>query len=74
MIKKLISSSAVLVGSLILLTSSALASPQTAVTAQLIKSETEGTVLICQYRTMKQVHFKVLFANQSCPAAIQVAH
>ncbi len=74
MIKKLMNTSIILASSLIFSTSSAFASTQTAVTAQLIKSETEGSMLICQYRTMKQVHFKVLFANQTCPQAIQVEH
>ncbi|WP_185976912.1 MULTISPECIES: hypothetical protein [Shewanella] len=50
------------------------ASTQTAVTALLVKSEADGTVLICQYRTMKQVHFQVLFTNQVCPLSMQVGH
>jgi hypothetical protein len=52
----------------------AFASSQTAVTANLVKSEVDGTVLICEYRTMNQIHFKVLFSNQTCPLSIQVGH
>lgn len=60
--------------SFIFSTGLAFASTQTAVTAQLVKSEADGTVLICQYRTMKKIHFKVLFTHQVCPLAIQVGH
>lgn len=74
MIKKLINRSIILASTLIFSISPAFASPQTAVTAQLIKSEADGSMLICEYRTMRQVHFKVLFANQTCPLAIQVEH
>ncbi|RTR31276.1 hypothetical protein [Shewanella atlantica] len=74
MIKKLMNRSIILASSLIFSISPAFASTQTAVTAQLIKSEAEGSVLICQYRTIKQVHFKVLFTNQTCPLEIQVDH
>ena len=64
----------VLACSFIFSTSLVFASAQTAVTAQLVKSEVDGTVLICQYRTMQEVHFKVIFTNQVCPLSMQVEH
>ncbi|MEC4728047.1 hypothetical protein HWQ46_21150 [Shewanella sp. D64] len=74
MIKKMMQKIIVLACSLPLSTSLAFASSQTAVTASLVKSEVNGTVLICQYRIMKQIHFKVLFSNETCPQLIQVDH
>ncbi|QFU24675.1 hypothetical protein FM038_022735 [Shewanella eurypsychrophilus] len=74
MMQKFMPKAVVLVCSFIFSTSLVFASSQTAVTAQLVKSEADGTVLICQYRTMTQAHFKVLFSNQTCPLSIQVGH
>ena len=64
----------VLACSFIFSTSLVFASTQTAVTAQLVKSEVDGTVLICQYRTIQDVHFKVLFTHQVCPLSVLVEH
>ncbi|WP_076412221.1 hypothetical protein [Shewanella sp. UCD-KL12] len=74
MMPNLIQKTVVIACSFIFSTSLAFASNHTAVTASLVKSEIDGTVLICQYRTMQQAHFKVLFSNQTCPLSIQVAH
>lgn len=74
MIKNIIQKVMILACSFIVSTSLVFASTQTAVTAQLVKSEVDGTVLICQYRTMQEVHFKVIFTNQVCPLSMQVEH
>ncbi|GIU05175.1 MULTISPECIES: hypothetical protein [unclassified Shewanella] len=54
------------------------ASPNTAVTANLVKSNTDDNLLICQYRTISGSHFqvfdKVLDNTAICPTNIQVAH
>ncbi|MCL1146869.1 hypothetical protein AB4298_00685 [Shewanella sp. 10N.261.52.F9] len=53
------------------------ASPNTAVTANLVKSNTEDNLLICQYRTISASHFqvfdKVLDKETSCPTNMQVS-
>lgn len=53
------------------------ASPNTAVTANLVKSKAENNLLICQYRTISASHFqvydKVLDNESACPTNIQVA-
>ncbi|WP_065204226.1 hypothetical protein [Shewanella woodyi] len=74
MIKYMMQKTVVLVFSVIFSTTVAFASSQTAVTANLVKSEVDGTVLICQYHTIKETHFRVLFSNQTCPVSIQVGH
>ncbi|QLE87114.1 hypothetical protein FLM48_19765 [Shewanella sp. Scap07] len=55
------------------LMSAANASPNTAVTAELTKYKTEGQITICEYRTVRQVHYQVLNGNESCPTAMLVA-
>ncbi|WP_299808120.1 hypothetical protein [uncultured Shewanella sp.] len=56
---------------------SAHASSHTAVTANLVKSQTDENLLICQYQTISASHFqvfdKVLDNEQACPTNIQVA-
>ncbi|WP_394203866.1 hypothetical protein [Shewanella waksmanii] len=55
------------------LMSAAYASPNTAVTAELTKYKTEGHITMCEYRTVRQVHYQVLNGNESCPTAMLVA-
>ncbi|MGS0682627.1 hypothetical protein ACVBIL_15870 [Shewanella sp. 125m-7] len=53
------------------------ASPNTAVTANLVKAKTDENLLICQYQTISASHFqvfdKVLDNETACPTNIQVA-
>ncbi|WP_150102108.1 hypothetical protein [Shewanella halifaxensis] len=57
--------------------SSVHASSNTAVTANLVKSQTDENLLICQYQTVSASHFqvfdKVLDNEPACPTNIQVA-
>jgi len=54
------------------------ASINTAVTANLVQSNTDRNLLICQYQTVAGSHFqvfdKVLDNEQACPINMQVAH
>lgn len=54
------------------------ASPNTAVTADLVKSKTDQNLLVCQYQTVSASHFQVFdkaLDNESrCPTNMQVAH
>lgn len=53
------------------------ASSNTAVTANLVKSQTNENLLICQYQTVSASHFqvfdKVLDNETACPTNVQVA-
>ncbi|MCL1051868.1 hypothetical protein L2755_19885 [Shewanella abyssi] len=59
-------------------TGSVHASVNTAVTANLVQSNTDKNLLICQYQTVAASHFqvfdKVLDNEQACPTSMQVAH
>ncbi|MGS0676664.1 hypothetical protein [Shewanella sp. 0m-4] len=54
------------------------ASPNTAVTANLVSSKTDDNLLICQYQTLSSSHFqvfdKVLDNESACPTNMQVAY
>ncbi|ABV88607.1 hypothetical protein [Shewanella pealeana] len=53
------------------------ASSNTAVTANLVKTQTDENLLICQYQTVSASHFqvfdKVLDNESACPTNVQVA-
>lgn len=63
--------------SLFISISSVYASPNTAVTANLVKYQADENLLICQYQTISASHFQVfdtVLDNEStCPTNIQVA-
>ena len=64
--------------SLFILIGSAHASPNTAVTANLVKSKSAENLLICQYQTVAGSHFQVfdkaLDNASTCPINMQVSH
>lgn len=74
LMSKIVGAIAIFSLTLFTLMGTAQASSHTAVTAELVNFKMDDNLLICQYQTMADTHFKVLVNTTTCPSSMLVGH